>query len=80
MKKSVALVADALSRLDIHSLKIQEEEGLTPLSGSENNSTSNIKLTIPMHTGLIFKEQKKVNNQGIKRKEFSATSLLNTSC
>jgi hypothetical protein len=48
-------VADALSRLDIDSLKIQEEkeESLTLLSGSENNSISNIKLTIPMHTALV---------------------------
>jgi hypothetical protein len=50
-KKNV--VADALSRLDIASLKIQEEEVLTLLSGSENNSISNIKST--MHTALIFK-------------------------
>jgi hypothetical protein len=57
-KKNV--VADALSRLDIDSLKIQEEEVLTLLSGSENNSISNIKLTIPMHTALVFKEQAKV--------------------
>jgi hypothetical protein len=40
-KKNV--VADALSRLDIDSLKIQEEEVLTLLSGSENNSISYIK-------------------------------------
>jgi hypothetical protein len=40
-KKNV--VANALSRLDIDSLKIQEEEVLTLLSGSENNSLSNIK-------------------------------------
>jgi hypothetical protein len=42
-KKNV--VADALSRLDIDSLKIQEEsqEVLTLLSESENNSSSNIK-------------------------------------
>jgi hypothetical protein len=53
-KKNV--VADALSRLDIDSLKIQEEEVLTLLSGSENNSIINIKSTIPMHTALIFKE------------------------
>jgi hypothetical protein len=33
---------------------------LTLLSGSENNSISNIKLTAPMHTALIFKEQEKV--------------------
>jgi hypothetical protein len=51
----VVTVADALSRLDIDSLKIQEEEVLTLLSISENNSISNIKLTIPMHTALIFK-------------------------
>jgi hypothetical protein len=49
------VVANALSRLDIDSLKIQEEEVLTLLSGSENNSICNIKLTI--HTAFIFKEQ-----------------------
>jgi hypothetical protein len=63
-KKNV--VADALSRLDIDSLKIQEEEVLTILSGSENNSISNIKLTIPIHTALIFKEQAKV--KGLREK------------
>jgi hypothetical protein len=42
-KKNTETVADALSRLDIDSLKIQEEEVLTLLSGSENNSISNIK-------------------------------------
>jgi hypothetical protein len=59
-KKNAGTVADALSRLDIDSLKIQEEEVLTLLSGSENNSISNIKLTILMDTALIFKEQAKV--------------------
>jgi hypothetical protein len=41
----VNIVVDALSRLDIDSLKIQDkrEEVLTLLSGSENNSISNIK-------------------------------------
>jgi hypothetical protein len=63
-KKNV--VADALSRLDIDSLKIQEEEVLSFLSGSENNSISNIKSTIPMHTALIFKEQAKV--KGLREK------------
>jgi hypothetical protein len=43
-------------------MKIQEEEALTLLSGSENNSISNIKLTIPIHTVLIFKEQAKVKD------------------
>jgi hypothetical protein len=33
---------------------------LTLFPGSENNSISNIKLIIPMHTALIFKEQAKV--------------------
>jgi hypothetical protein len=50
----------------IDSLKIQDdkEEVLTLLSGSENNSISNIKYTIPMHTALIFKEQAKVKQPG----------------
>jgi uncharacterized phosphosugar-binding protein len=56
-KKNV--VADALSRLDIDSLKIQEEEVLTLLSGSENSS-------IPMHTALIFKEQAKVKEKELR--------------
>jgi hypothetical protein len=60
-KKSVSAVADALSRLDIDSLKIQEEEVLTLLLESANNSISNIKF--PMHTALIFKEQEKVKKQ-----------------
>jgi hypothetical protein len=63
-KKNVAAVADALSCLDIDSLKIEEEEVLTLLSGSENNSISNIKF--PMHTALIFKEQAKV--KGLREK------------
>jgi hypothetical protein len=48
-KKNV--VADALSRLDIDSLKIQEaaQGAFTILSGSENNSISNIKLIMTMH-------------------------------
>jgi hypothetical protein len=67
----VSTVADALSCLDIDSLKIQEEEEvltLLSLSGSENNSISNIKLTIPMHTALIFKEQAKVKEAGLREK------------
>jgi hypothetical protein len=60
------VVADALFRLDIDSLKIQEEseEVLTPLSGSENNSIININFL--MHTVLIFKEQAKV--KGLREK------------
>jgi hypothetical protein len=58
-------VADALSRLDIDSLKIQEEEeALTLLSGSENSSISNIEF--PMQTALIFKEQARV--KGLREK------------
>jgi hypothetical protein len=67
-QKNVVTVADALSRLDIDSLKIQEdiEEVLTLLSGSENKSISNIKLIIPMHTVLIFKEQAKLKDKGLR--------------
>jgi hypothetical protein len=58
------LVTDAISYLDIDSLKIQEEieQALTILSRSENSNINNIKLTIPMHTALIFKEQAKVKD------------------
>jgi hypothetical protein len=66
-KKNV--VADALSRLGVDSLKIQEEEVLTLLSGSENNSISNIKF--PMHTALIFKEQVKVKEPGLREKDLA---------
>jgi hypothetical protein len=52
-KKNVVSVADAFSNLDIDSLKIQEEELLTLLFESENNSISNVKF--PIHTALIFK-------------------------
>jgi hypothetical protein len=62
------VIADDLSRLDIDSLKILEDETLTFLSGSENSSTSNIKSTIPMHTALIFKEQAKIQEQGLREK------------
>jgi hypothetical protein len=65
-KKKKSVLADGLSHLDIDSLKIQEEEVLTLLSGSENNSISNIKFTIPMHTALIFKEQSKVKEPGLR--------------
>jgi hypothetical protein len=67
-KKDVLTVTDALSGLDIDSRKIQEEEVLTLLSGSENISISNIKLTITMHTALILKEQAKVNEPGLREK------------
>jgi hypothetical protein len=48
--KQKNVVADALSRLCIDSLNIQEESQrlLTILSVSENNSISNIKLTTPI--------------------------------
>jgi hypothetical protein len=78
-KKQKYVVADALSRLDIDSLKIQEEEEvLTLLSGSENNSITNIELSNPIHTALIFKEQAKVKEPGLREKEIRPTSLLNT--
>jgi hypothetical protein len=61
-KKYVHTVADASSPIDINSLKNQEEEELTLLSGLENSSTNSIKLMIPMYTPLIFKEQAKVKD------------------
>jgi hypothetical protein len=63
-------VLDALSRLDIDSLKIQEEtaEVWTLLSWSENNSISNIKWIIPVHTAFLFKEQAIVKDKGLRRK------------
>jgi hypothetical protein len=64
-------VANPLYCLDIDSLKIEEEETeevLKLLSGSENNSIININYTIPMHTALIFKEQAKVKDQGLREK------------
>jgi hypothetical protein len=64
-RENVTTVADALSSLDIDSLKIQKEEALTFLSRSEKNSINNIKLIIPMHTDLIFKEQAKVKDIGL---------------
>jgi hypothetical protein len=41
---------------------------LTILSASENNSISNIKSTIPIHAVLIFKEQAKVKEPGLREK------------
>jgi hypothetical protein len=69
-QKNVVTVADALSRLDIDSLKIQEEteKVLKLLSESENNSISNIKSTMPMHTALIFKEQAKFKGTRLREK------------
>jgi hypothetical protein len=69
-KKYVSTDVDALSLLDIDSLKIQEESqsALIILSGSENNSISNIKFQNPMHTTLIFKEHAKVKEQGLREK------------
>jgi hypothetical protein len=69
IQMNVSAVADDLSRLDIDSLKIQDnkEGSLTLLSGSESSSISNIKLMIPMDTALIFKEQAKF--KGIRLRE-----------
>jgi hypothetical protein len=61
-KKNV--VADALSRLKIDELTIQEEEALGNLFESEFSS-----IKFPMHTALIFKEQVKV--QGLREKGLS---------
>jgi hypothetical protein len=49
-KKQKSLFTDALSRLEINSLKIQEEkeESTKLLSGSELSSIGNFKLAITM--------------------------------
>jgi hypothetical protein len=69
----VVSVAYALSKLDIDSLKIQEEteELLTLLSGSENISFSNIKLKTLMYTALLFKEQAKLKEPGLREKSLA---------
>jgi hypothetical protein len=69
-KKNVDTVADALSRLDNDSLKIEEEteKVLTLLSGSEINSISNINWTTPIHAALIFNEQAKVKEPRLREK------------
>jgi hypothetical protein len=57
---------DALSCLEMDSLDFQEEDLLTLLSGSENRSISNIKLSIPTHAAFVFKEQAKVKNVALR--------------
>jgi hypothetical protein len=65
VKKTVTVIAEVLSCLDIDSLNIQEKEVLTLLSWSENSSINNIKFQ--MHTTLIFKEQAKVKEPGLSK-------------
>jgi hypothetical protein len=67
-KKNVGNVADALSRFDIHSLKNQEEELLTVISGSENNSISNIKYQINNSKAYCFDLQEQAKVKGLKEK------------
>jgi hypothetical protein len=45
---NVGTAVDDLLRLDIDSLKFQEEDLMTLILGSENNSISNVKF--PIHT------------------------------
>jgi hypothetical protein len=47
----------------------EEAEALTVLSGSETRSIIDIKLTISIHTALIFKLQAKVN--GLREKSLA---------
>jgi hypothetical protein len=74
-KKIVVTIVDDLSRHEIDSLKIQEEEveELTLFSGSENIRTSNIKTTTPIYTVLIFKEQTRNKSQVKYREGLSPT-------
>jgi hypothetical protein len=76
-QKNVDTLADALSRLDIDILNIQEEEALYLLSGSENNSISNIKSTIPLHTELNHQRTSKSRREKIKRKGLSLIPSFN---
>jgi hypothetical protein len=64
----VTVVAHSSFRLCIDILRIQEEKALTLFSQSKNSSISNIKSTIPIHTALIFKEQAKVKDPGLREK------------
>jgi hypothetical protein len=41
------------------------------LSGIENSSTSNIKLTIPIYPALSFKEQAKMMELGLREKDLA---------
>jgi hypothetical protein len=77
-KKNTVRVTDALSYVDIDILKIQEEEALTLLSGSENNSFSNIKT---YNLNSYFLDPQRTNKRHgtrIKTKGLSLTLLLNT--
>jgi hypothetical protein len=65
-QKNVSTVVDSLASLDTDKLKIIVEKAWTLLSVSESNSISNIKLTITMNTALIFKEQEKVKDTGLR--------------
>jgi hypothetical protein len=78
LKKQRNVVADALSCLDIDSLKIQENEVLTLLSGSESNSSSNIKFNSLNNYCLDLQRTSKSQELWIKRKGFHPNSLLNT--
>jgi hypothetical protein len=64
----MAFIPSAGQLIGIVKIQDNKEGVLTLLSGSENNSISNIKLTIPMHTALIFKEQAKVKEPGFREK------------
>jgi hypothetical protein len=75
------VVADALPRIEIDSLKIQEEveEELKTHSGSECINISNIKFKNPMDTNLVLKELTKVKEQRLREKGLAQIhySILN---
>jgi hypothetical protein len=75
----VTTVADALSRLDIDSLKIQEEteEVLTLLSGSETTASA-ISNENPNAYCLDLQRASKSQGKELKRKVLSPISLFNT--
>jgi hypothetical protein len=79
-RQNVAVVADSLSRLDIDSLKIQEEaeEALTLLSGSENSNISKIKFNFPNEYCLDLQRTNKNQGTRIKRKGLIPTPTIIT--
>jgi hypothetical protein len=63
----------ALSHLGIDSLKMHEKkkEGLKNLSESKHSSTSNIEVTILIHSTLIFNEKSNVKETRFRQKNLA---------
>jgi hypothetical protein len=79
-KKNVALVSDALSRLDIDSLKIHEEKSISVNNFLRIRKQQHQKYQINFANAYCFDLQRTSKSQGIriKRTGIRPTSLLNT--